>query len=104
MEAAEGIAAGYDHLERCDPERDLLVAEVAGQPVAYSRVWWDQEADGPLLYTQVCFVDPAFGGRSIGSALFAWSEERLREIAADHDAQTSSSRSSSTIKTRPRRR
>ena len=87
VETAEGIAAGYDHLERCDPEQDLLVAEVDGRPVAYSRVWWDQEADGPRLYTQVCFVDPEFGGRGIGSALFAWSEERLREIAADHDAQ-----------------
>ena len=86
VETEEGIAAGYDHLERCDPSRDLLVAEVAGQPVAYSRVWWDQEADGPLLYTQVCFVEPAFGDRGIGSALFAWSEDRLREIAAEHDA------------------
>ena len=87
VETAEGIAAGYDHLERCDPEQDLIVAEADGQPVAYSRVWWDQEADGPRLYTQVCFVDPEFGGRGIGSALFAWSEERLREIAADQNAQ-----------------
>ena len=87
VETAEGIAAGYGHLERCDPEQDLLVAEVEGQPVAYSRVWWDQEADGPRLYTQVCFVDPKLGGRGIGSALFGWSEERLREIAADHEAQ-----------------
>ena len=86
VETEEAIAAGYDHLERCDPSRDLLVAEVAGQPVAYSRVWWDQEAHGPLLYTQVCFVDPEFGERGIGSALFAWSEGRLREIAAEHDA------------------
>ncbi len=86
VETAEGIAAGYDHLDRCDPERDLLVAEVDSEPVAYSRVWWDQEVDGPLLYTQVCFVDPEFGDRGIGSKLFAWSEERLREIAVAHDA------------------
>jgi len=86
VETVEGVAAHYDHLERCDPERDLLVAEVAGQPVGYSRVWWDHEADGPLLYTQVCFVDPTFGGRGIGSALFTWNEGRLREIAAEHDA------------------
>jgi mycothiol synthase len=85
VETAEGVAAHYGHLERCDPERDLLVAELDGSPVGYSRVWWDQEADGPRTYTQVCFVDPAFGGRGIGTALFEWNENRLREIAAEHD-------------------
>ena len=86
VETAEGIASGYDNLERCDPARDLLVAEVDGRPIAYSRVWWDDETDGPRTYTQVCFVDPAFGARGVGSALFTWSEERLREIADGHDA------------------
>ena len=86
VETAEGIASGYDNLERCEPERDLLVAEVGGRPVGYGRVWWAQEVDGPRLYQQVCLIDPAFGGRGIGSALFRWNEERLREIAAEHDA------------------
>jgi ribosomal protein S18 acetylase RimI-like enzyme len=85
VETAEGIAAGYAHLDRCDPERDLLVAELDDRPVGYSRVWWDQEADGPRIYRSVCFLDPAFGGNGIGSAFFAWGEERLREIAAEHD-------------------
>jgi mycothiol synthase len=85
VETAEGLASFYDHLERCDPERDLLVAEVDGTPVAYSRVWWDQEPDGPRIYRSVCFVDPACGGRGIGSALFAWNDARLHEIAAEQD-------------------
>jgi GNAT superfamily N-acetyltransferase len=84
VETAEGIASGYDHLVRCDPERDLLIAEVKGNPVAYSRVWWDDEADG-RIYKFVCFVDPAFGGRGIGTMLLAWNEARLGEIARDHD-------------------
>jgi GNAT superfamily N-acetyltransferase len=86
VETVEGIASGYEHLERCDPARDLLVAEVDGTPVAYGRVWWDQEANGPHMYKQVCFVDPDAGGRGIGAALLTWNEQRLREIAADHDA------------------
>lgn len=86
VETAEGIAAWYEHLERYDPKRDLLVAEVDGRPIGYSRVWWDQEADGPRIYRQICFLDPAVGGRGIGSAFFAWNDERLREIAAGHDA------------------
>jgi mycothiol synthase len=85
VETADGVASHYDHLDRCDPERDLLLAEVDGRTAGYSRVWWGQELDGPRLYMQVCFVDPEFGGRGIGSALFAWNEERLRQIAAEHD-------------------
>ena len=86
VETPEGIASGYEHLNRCDPTRDLLVAEVDGLAIAYSRVSWDQEPDGPRIYRHVCFVDPEHGGRGIGSALFAWNEARLREIAAEHDA------------------
>ena len=85
VETAEALASAYDHLERCDPARDLLVAEVDGSPVGYSRVFWDQELDGPRVYKQVCFLDPVFGGRGIGSAMFAWNEARLREIAAGHE-------------------
>ncbi len=85
VESPEDLATAYSHLQRCDPERDLLVAEVDDRPVAYSRVWWDQEATGPHVYRQVCFVDPAFGQRGIGSALLFWNEARLREIATEHD-------------------
>jgi len=85
VETVERIASRYDHLDRCDPVRDLLVAEVDGEPVGYSLVWWDQESDGPRIYRMVCFLDPAFLGRGIGSALVEWNEARLREIAAAHD-------------------
>ena len=84
VETAEMIASGYDNLERCDPAADLLVAEVDDLPVGYSRVWWDDEADGPRVYRQVCFLDPAFGDRGIGASMLTWNEDRLREIAAPH--------------------
>ena len=87
VETAEALGSAYDHLERCDPEHDLLVAEVDGIPVAYSRVWWDDEEDG-RVYKLVGFVDPAYGGRGIGAAVLAWNEARLREIAAVHDVST----------------
>lgn len=85
VETLEGIASSYRHLDRCDPSEDLLVAEVEGLPVAYSRVWWDDESDGPRVFKFVCFVDPAVGRRGIGSALLAWNEARLREIAETLD-------------------
>jgi GNAT superfamily N-acetyltransferase len=85
VETADGIASGYENLQRCDPFQDLVVAERDGRPVAYCRVWWNEEAGGPHLYLHACFVDPAYGGRGIGTALLAWNEARLREIASEHD-------------------
>ena len=85
VETAEGIASGYDHLENCDPARDLVVVEVDGQAVGYTRVFWEQEVDGPRVYRMFCFLDPAYMGRGIGTAFLAWEQARLREIAADHD-------------------
>ncbi|HVH47668.1 MAG TPA: GNAT family N-acetyltransferase [Labilithrix sp.] len=87
VETAEGIASGYANLQRCDPERDLVVVEVDGLPVAYSRVWWDLEADGPHVYKHFCILDPAVEGRGIDAALFAWNEERLRAIGGGHDVE-----------------
>ena len=87
VETAEGIASGYANLQRCDPERDLVVVEVDGLPVAYSRVWWDLEADGPHVYKHFCILDPAVEGRGIDAALFAWNEERLREIGGGHNVE-----------------
>jgi len=86
VETVEGLAASYDHLERCDPARDLLVVEESAVPVAYSRVSWQQPVDGPRTYSHVCFVDPQAQGRGVGISLLAWNENRLREIAAEHDA------------------
>jgi ribosomal protein S18 acetylase RimI-like enzyme len=85
VETAEGIASGYEHLKNCDLDHDLVVAEVDGTPVGYTRVSWDQEVDGPRVYRMFCFTDPAFRGRGIGTALVEWDMARLREIAAEHD-------------------
>jgi len=85
VETAEGIASGYEHLENCDPARDIVVVEVDGTAVGYTRVFWEQEADGPRVYRMFCFLDPVYCGRGIGTALVEWDMCRLREIAAEHD-------------------
>ena len=61
VETSEGIASDYDHLDRCDPPRDLLVAEIDGAPVGYSRVWWDQEPDGPRSTSSCASSIPSTG-------------------------------------------
>ena len=52
----EDIQHDYEHLTRSDPEKDMLFAEIKGEPVAYSRVeWWQEEipttASTPTLCT-----------------------------------------------------
>jgi ribosomal protein S18 acetylase RimI-like enzyme len=85
VETAESIASGYAHLENCDLDRDLVVVEVDGTVVGYTRVFWEQEPDGPRVYRMFCFLDPEYGGRGIGAALVEWDMARLREIAAEHE-------------------
>ena len=37
---AENIARDYQHLVRCDTEKDMLFAEVDGEVIGYSRCMW----------------------------------------------------------------
>lgn len=84
-ETSEGLASAYNHLDNCDLAHDLVIAEVDGVAVGYTRVFWEQVVDGPRIYRMFCFLDPAYMGRGIGSALVEWDMSRLREIATEHD-------------------
>jgi mycothiol synthase len=81
---ADRLATLYGHLSNCDRDRDLLIVELDGRIVGYSRVYWTDQTDGSRTYEQICLVDPGVRGRGIGAALLRWGEDRAREIAADH--------------------
>jgi len=78
------LKLNYATLVNCDPERDMVLAEVDGEVVAYARVYWNALVDGGRSYENFGFVDPAWRRRGIGAALHRRNEARLREIAADH--------------------
>lgn len=80
----EELTLAYANLDNCDPHRDLLIAEVDGETVAYSRVFWQDLVEGGRLYEAFGFVDPAWRRRGIGSAMLRCNEARLREIAMGH--------------------
>ncbi len=75
----------YTHLTNCDPEQDMIFAEVNGEPVAYSRVSWWQEED-PLcrIYCYFVNIHPVWREKGIETALITWCEARLKEIADSH--------------------
>ena len=82
--AVEDIARNYRHLENCDPQTDMIFAEVDGQVIAYGRIWWDDLLDGIRLYHPFGFLHPDWRHKGIGNALWTVAERRAREIAAAH--------------------
>jgi ribosomal protein S18 acetylase RimI-like enzyme len=92
--AADGIAIvrspkemqrDYESFPRCDPARDVVMAEVDGELVGYVRsVGWWTLADGTHVQGQLGLLAPQWRRRGIGSALLAWLEARQREIALEH--------------------
>jgi GNAT superfamily N-acetyltransferase len=78
----EGFANFYEHLEHCDRDRDLFIVEVDRKIVGYSRTEWFDDADGTRIHELICFLDPAWRRRGIGSAMLATIEARAREVAA----------------------
>jgi mycothiol synthase len=80
----EDIAAAYQHLTNCDPCKDMIFAEIAGQVVGYARGWWRDETSAGRLYGISGFLVPAWRRKGIGSAMLRWMENRMRDIAAGH--------------------
>jgi mycothiol synthase len=65
-----------------DPYRDLLFAEIGGQPVAYARAWARHSADDKHVYTHVGAVAPAWRRNGLGRVLLRWIQDRSRARAA----------------------
>jgi len=84
----DDIARNYRHLENCDPQTDMLFAEVDGQVIAYGRIWWDDLLDGIRLYHPFGYLHPDWRGRGIGTAMLESAESRGREIASAHPKET----------------
>ena len=80
------MAREFAHLQNCDPYEDMLVAEVDGEMIAYSRVWWEEESEGDWVYTFIGLLVPAWPRKGIGTAMIRQAERRLREIASHHPA------------------
>ncbi len=74
------MAEQYAHLTRCDPARDIRVAELAGAVVGYARTTWADTGEGDRDHWLIVESDPAHAG--LEEALLEWCEQRALEVAA----------------------
>ena len=80
-ETLKDVANTYTHLVHCDPYHDMLFAEVNGEVVGYSRVWWALEDSGQWIGFNFGNVLSEWRHKGIGSKMLGFNEDRLRQIA-----------------------
>jgi ribosomal protein S18 acetylase RimI-like enzyme len=83
----QDIASSYKHLINCNPLEDMLFAQINHIPCAYSRVSWREEGDKKRIYSHLGFVRPDMRNKGIGRAMLRYNQNRLRDIAAEHEDQ-----------------
>jgi mycothiol synthase len=86
LHTLESIKHAYGTTRNHDPHKDMLIAEMGGKMVAYNRVYWDRELDGPRVYWHFGFVLPEWRGKGLGRAMIRWAERRAREIEAQQES------------------
>lgn len=80
----DDVAREYDHLVNSDPARDMIVAEVDGEIVGFTRGEWFVELSGVYRAWFLLTLAPAWRGHGIRRAMLHWVEARMRQVAADH--------------------
>jgi GNAT superfamily N-acetyltransferase len=81
----DGLVAEYGNpSESFDPARDVTIAEVDGEAVAYGLRNWVDTTDGLREYRVDGSVHPAWRRRGIGTAMLAENERLQRALAASH--------------------
>ncbi len=85
VETLEDLINNYSHLNNCDPYQDMLFAEVNGNTIAYSRVFWYEDAKTKALnYFNVIKLVPDWRDQGIEKIILTWCENRNTEIAQTH--------------------
>ncbi len=70
--------------DNCNPLQDIILAEVNGKVIGYSKIGWWAEKDGIWLYLHLQYLLPEWRDKGIDGAMLKWSEARIREIAKQH--------------------
>jgi ribosomal protein S18 acetylase RimI-like enzyme len=88
IESMADLANKYRPRPHFDPGQDVLIAEVDGQMVAYSRVTWRElEASGERIYFMDWSIRPEWHGQGLEKTFLHADQERLRQIIRQQDRE-----------------
>lgn len=79
--SVEEVANDLEHNDHINSLRDILFAEVNGEPAGFARVYHFVNDDGEQIFTHNGNVLPAFVDAGVERALMQWAEVRAHEIA-----------------------
>jgi ribosomal protein S18 acetylase RimI-like enzyme len=82
--SADDVARALKYTDNFNPERNLVIAEVAGIPSGFTQVNWYQETAGPRIYRHITRVTPEGMQHRVNQPLVRFAEGRLRELARRH--------------------
>lgn len=83
VRTAEGYRNMFENSLHFNPQSDLVLVEVEGQVIGFGYArWWQEDASNQRVYRSYGYVHPRWRKQGIGRELLAWTESRLREIAA----------------------
>lgn len=77
----------YAHLVNSDPARDMIIAEIDGEIVGYTRGEWAKENSGLHRYWFSLDLAPEWRGWGIRRIMLHWIESRMRQVAAEHPGE-----------------
>lgn len=79
------IKHDYEHLTNSDPDKDMLLAEIGGETIAYSRVeWYQEEEPNDRIYSHFVTIVPKWRNQGIETVMIQWCEARLKVVAEKH--------------------
>lgn len=82
-DSLEQLTSSYEHLDHCNPYEDMIMVEMEGRLIGYSRVMhYIEEFTGDAIYEMFGFILPEWRRRGLGRAMMHYNEEHLRQIAA----------------------
>ncbi|MCK4758153.1 MAG: GNAT family N-acetyltransferase [Thermoplasmata archaeon] len=84
FESLDDFKTSYKNLLNCDPFKQVLIAEIDDQVIAYCRNWWSQKQQGGYNYNHFTILAPEWYGQGIRNAMSRWNEKVLREFAKAH--------------------